>query len=676
MTIDIHVDAFPPPEMAHRLEEAGVKKAQLDILSMFTLAILAGAFIGGGAIFATVVSTGLTDSGMGYGLVKFLTGLVFCLGLIAVVVAGAELFTGNNLIIMAFASSKVSLAALLRNWGIVYAGNFVGSILTALIMLLTKQYMSAGGAVGANALAIANSKCSLNFLQAIALGIMCNALVCLAVWLCFSARSTTDKILAIIFPITAFVAAGFEHSVANMYFIPIGLLIKSTAGSGFWEGIGKTATDFSSLTWSAFFFKNLLPVTIGNIIGGSGFVGLVYWFVYLLSPQRKTEPATIPWVAAVDSYFDHVNTFFKQVWQNIKPSPGKEASLRSSFTKNRGWYNQVPWRLGTLLLLVGLLFGGVITYANARSPVTLVVYAFSTQEEVLTQGIFPAFEQAWEAETGRDLTIKGVFGPSGTLAGQINLGAPADVALLSNEQHINWLKFGRQVQQDTQPVVVSTTPMVIITRPGNHMGITDFDDLTQPSLRLLHADPTPSGAGDWALLAEYGSALLESGDQAAAQTELEAIWKNVQLLGVSARATLTLFELGAGDALVTYEQDARLALARGVPLEIVIPPRTIVAQHMAVIVDDNVTATERPVAQAFVNYLLSDAGQQAFTLYYLRPANLESEAFPPLTHPFTVDELGGWSQAYTELVERLWQTDIKPHLGLESTPRLWNIKGE
>jgi formate transporter FocA len=300
MAIEIHIDAFPPVEMAHRMEEAGVQKTKLDTWTMLALAILAGAFIGTGAIFATVVSTGLAGSGMGYGLVKLLTGMAFCLGLIAVVVAGAELFTGNNLIIMAFASGEVSLAALLRNWGIVYVGNFAGSILTALIMLLTKQYMSGGGAVGANALAIASGKCGLGFVQAIALGVMCNALVCLAVWLCFSAGSTTDKILAIILPITAFVASGFEHSVANMYFIPIGLLIKSTARIDFWEAIGKTAADFSNLTLGAFFLKNLLPVTIGNIIGGVVCVGLVYWFIYL-RPRMEVELDTLPGVVVADS---------------------------------------------------------------------------------------------------------------------------------------------------------------------------------------------------------------------------------------------------------------------------------------------------------------------------------------------------------------------------------------
>jgi formate transporter len=288
MANEIQIDAFPPAKMASRMEDVGVSKAGLRTDTMFALAILAGAFIACGAIFATLATTGLAAAGMGYGLVKLIGGLVFCLGLIAVVVAGAELFTGNNLIVMAFASGRISLAQLLRNWGIVYAGNFVGSILTAFVMLLTKQYTASSGALGANALGIANTKCGLEFIQAVALGIMCNALVCLAVWLCSSARSTTDKILAIIFPIAAFVAAGFEHSVANMYFIPMGLLIKDFAGADFWTAIGKTAADYGNLTWGAFFIKNLLPVTIGNIIGGVGFVGLVYWFIYL-RPQKVVE---------------------------------------------------------------------------------------------------------------------------------------------------------------------------------------------------------------------------------------------------------------------------------------------------------------------------------------------------------------------------------------------------
>lgn len=288
MRNEIFIDAFPPSEMAHRMEEVGVQKTELDTWTMFALAILAGAFIGTGALFATTVTTGLADAGMGYGVIKLLAGLSFCLGLIAVIVAGAELFTGNNLIVMALASGKVNQLAVLRNWIVVYLGNFVGAVTTAGIVFMTRQYMSTGGQVGENALEIANSKCSLGFVQAVALGILCNALVCLAVWLCSSARSTTDKILAIIFPISAFVASGFEHSVANMYFVPLGLFIKSAAESSFWNALGMTATDWSDLTWGAFFLKNLLPVTIGNILGGAGCVGLVYWFIYL-RPRKSVQ---------------------------------------------------------------------------------------------------------------------------------------------------------------------------------------------------------------------------------------------------------------------------------------------------------------------------------------------------------------------------------------------------
>ena len=232
------------------------------------------------AIFATTVTTGAAGH-MSYGMTKLAGGLVFCLGLILVVVAGAELFTGNNLIIMAWADGGVSTRKLLRNWGIVYVGNFVGAIATAVLVFVARQHTFAGGAVGLNMLNIAEGKTDLGFGQAIALGILCNALVCLAVWLCYSARTTTDKILAILFPVTAFVAAGYEHSIANMFFIPMGLFVKGGAGPEFWASISKLPADFPTLTWSNFFIVNLLPVTIGNIIGGSLMVGLAYWFIYI-----------------------------------------------------------------------------------------------------------------------------------------------------------------------------------------------------------------------------------------------------------------------------------------------------------------------------------------------------------------------------------------------------------
>ncbi len=276
---EIKLDAFIPAEMAAKAEGVGVKKATGDAMQLFALAILAGAFISLGGIYCTTVLAGAST--LPYGVQRLLGGLVFCLGLILVIVGGAELFTGNNLIVMAWANKKVTTMQLLRNWGIVYAGNFVGSLLTAVIMYFSKQYTFGGGSVGLVALNIGNSKSGLEFIPAVALGIMCNAMVCMAVWLCFSARSTTDKILSIIFPISGFVAAGFEHSVANMYFIPVALFIKAGAGESFWTAIGKTAGDFTNLTWGNFFIKNLIPVTIGNIIGGAFMVGAIYWFIYL-----------------------------------------------------------------------------------------------------------------------------------------------------------------------------------------------------------------------------------------------------------------------------------------------------------------------------------------------------------------------------------------------------------
>jgi formate/nitrite transporter len=296
MSDQISFDAILPPGMATKAEDLGVKKANLKAANMFALAVLAGAFIGIGAIFATTVAAGgmsvkdaagaaAFSTGLPYGVTRLLVGLVFTVGLILVVVGGAELFTGNTLITMAYASKKVTLGQLLRNWGIVYVGNLVGSVLTAYIVFLGKQYSFGNGAIGLAALNIGESKTALTFVQAVALGIMCNALVCMAVWMCYSARSTTDKILAIIPPISCFVAAGFEHSIANMYFIPLALFVKGSGDAKFFEAIGKTAADFPHLTWGNFFLANLLPVTIGNIIGGAIMVGMVYWFVYI----RKTD---------------------------------------------------------------------------------------------------------------------------------------------------------------------------------------------------------------------------------------------------------------------------------------------------------------------------------------------------------------------------------------------------
>jgi formate transporter len=279
------LDALLPAAIARKAEETGVAKAGMDALSLLVLAILAGAFIGLGAMAATIMWTG-TNAGMPFGAARMLGGLVFALGLILVVLGGAELFTGNSLMVMAVASRRIGLKALARAWTIVFIGNMIGAVATAGLVFLAGQHMLAGGAVGQTMLAIGAAKTALPFAQAFFLGILCNVLVCLAVWLCYGAHSTTDKLLAILFPIAAFVAAGFEHSVANMYFIPLALIVKWFAADGLWTAIAMPPDAYDGLTAMGL-VRNLVPVTLGNIVGGGVLVGLVYWFVYL-RPGRGT----------------------------------------------------------------------------------------------------------------------------------------------------------------------------------------------------------------------------------------------------------------------------------------------------------------------------------------------------------------------------------------------------
>jgi formate transporter len=276
---DHSVDALVPAEIARKAELVGAQKTRLDFLSLVVLAILAGAFIALGAMFATTVLAG-ANGVLPFGVSRLLGGAVFCLGLILVVLGGAELFTGNTLMVMALASGKVRLGEMLRAWTIVYLGNFVGAVGMALLVFLAGQYRFGDGAVAKVALAIARDKINLPFDQALFLGILCNVLVCLAVWLSLGARTTTDKVLAMVFPVSAFVVAGFEHSVANMYFIPLALLIKEAGPAALLSQLAATPAEFAQITWPAFLW-NLVPVTIGNIIGGAVLVGAVYWFVYL-----------------------------------------------------------------------------------------------------------------------------------------------------------------------------------------------------------------------------------------------------------------------------------------------------------------------------------------------------------------------------------------------------------
>jgi formate transporter len=267
-------DAYAPAVIAKRIETIGLNKSRMEIVPMLTLAVLAGAFISFGAMFYSVV---ITNSGLGFGIGRLVGGLSFCLGLILVVVGGAELFTGNVLIVMGWAHSKVSAGALGQNWVLVFIGNLMGALGMA-FMAHWSGFMHLGGdGVGATAIKIAVGKVNLPFDVAFIRGVLCNALVCLAIWLCFAARSVTDKILAIIFPITAFVALGFEHSIANMYFIPVGILAAGDPGYAEVAGLSEGAMNNLGVDG---FIGNLIPVTLGNIVGGGVFVALSYYFVY------------------------------------------------------------------------------------------------------------------------------------------------------------------------------------------------------------------------------------------------------------------------------------------------------------------------------------------------------------------------------------------------------------
>ena len=274
-------DSFSPKEIAERVDDFCVVKARLPLLTMWMLGLLAGAFIGLGALYFTLVAS---DASIGFAAARVGGGVCFSLGLLLVVVAGAELFTGNNLLAMAWANGRVSTREVLRNWVVVCAANFVGAAGLALIVYLSGHWQMNNGEVGSAYLKIAAAKAALPWWRAFFLGVLCNVLVCMAVWMALAGRSVVDKFVAILLPISAFVAAGFEHSIANMYFFPIAILLK-------WHGLalppGGDAITVASM------LANLAPVIAGNIVGGSVLVALVYWLIYL----RHEAPA-----AAASSY--------------------------------------------------------------------------------------------------------------------------------------------------------------------------------------------------------------------------------------------------------------------------------------------------------------------------------------------------------------------------------------
>ena len=264
-----NLNAYSPAEIKEAIEKVGVKKTNFPFLVSFMLAIVAGGSIGLGALYYTIV---VSDPALSFATARVVGGLVFSLGLVIVLVGGAELFTGNNLIVMAWASGKVSTGEMLRNWVIIYFGNLVGSLGLVLLVFLSHHYEMNGGRIGLSVLNTAAGKIHPDAVTLFFKGVLCNLLVCLAVWLAYAGRSVTDKIAALILPISAFIAAGFEHCVANMYFLPLAWLLVQT---------GNAPPDFdTSVITIAGIVHNLVPVTLGNIVGGAGLVGAMYWAIY------------------------------------------------------------------------------------------------------------------------------------------------------------------------------------------------------------------------------------------------------------------------------------------------------------------------------------------------------------------------------------------------------------
>ncbi|WP_423055283.1 formate/nitrite transporter family protein [Zhaonella formicivorans] len=274
----LNIDLLSPAAVTRKAETLGVEKAKNTIRSTVMLGILAGSFIAFAGEFYTVV---IYDTHLGPSITKLLGGLAFSLGLILVVVAGAELFTGNTLLIIAYMTRKITFGQLLRNWALVYLGNFLGAIGTVLLIYFSEQWKLGNYAFAAQAIKIAADKVNSDLWIAFVRGILANSLVVLAVWLSYSGRTLTDKVLAVIFPVTAFVSSGFEHSIANMYFIPFGMLLKLNPEAAAAALAAYPDLHLANLNVAGFVLRNLLPVTLGNIIGGAVLVGLVYWFVYL-----------------------------------------------------------------------------------------------------------------------------------------------------------------------------------------------------------------------------------------------------------------------------------------------------------------------------------------------------------------------------------------------------------
>jgi sulfate/thiosulfate transport system substrate-binding protein len=303
----------------------------------------------------------------------------------------------------------------------------------------------------------------------------------------------------------------------------------------------------------------------------------------------------------------------------------------------------------------------------------ITLYGFSIMKEVLEKGIFPAFAAKWKQEHNQDVTFTSSFAGSETITNQILQGVGADVAILSIERDAERLKQGGFVTSDWHQLpnkgIINKTPFVILVRKGNPRGIRDFADLGKPGVQLIHPEPVSSGGAQWSLLAIYGSELKKSEaqgarDEARALKTLQAVWKNVIASPDSARAARTQFETGHGDALITYELEGLLMKQAGAEIEVIIPESTIFSEHPAVVVDRNVTPGERPVVEAFMQFLWSEEAQRAFVQYHFRSINNEAlneanKEFGQIKLPFTVEYFGGWGKAYPDIIEHVWRDQVQ-----------------
>jgi len=311
--------------------------------------------------------------------------------------------------------------------------------------------------------------------------------------------------------------------------------------------------------------------------------------------------------------------------------------------------------------------------ASANS-ITITVYGFSIMKEALEKDIYPAFAAKWKREHGVDVNFVSSFAGSETVTNQILQGAPADLAILSIERDAQRLMQGKATTTDWHSLpnngIVNRTPFIILVRKGNPKQITDFPDLAKPGVKVIHPDPVSSGGAQWSILAMYGSELKKSQKESSEQDTtralhtLQAIWKNVISTPGSAREARTQFETGYGDALVTYELEGLMMKQAGADVDVIVPKATIFSEHPAVIIDRNVTAAERPVVQAFVNFLWTDEAQKAFVKYYFRSVtneafNDENSQFAKIEMPFTIEMFGGWDKAYPEVIEQVFRDQVQ-----------------